>query len=391
MSSSNTKPPLRIAHLADIHLGYRRYNRLTKAGFNQREADINGAFREAIDRIVTLSPDLVVLAGDIFHSVRPSNSVLNFCFREIKRLRAKSTAPVVIVAGNHETPRRADTGSPLRILAEIEGVFVSDAAVETFTFPELKTAVTTLPHAAILNGIPPLRANDSYIYNVLVAHGQVEGEWQSEFGGADISRRAISEHEWDYIALGHVHIRQRIGLNGSYSGSIEHTASNIWSESQNPKGFLEIILPELKQNFHTLSTPREVIILPVVNAEGLSPDEVTDAILERIKSVAGGTAGKIIKLEVRNLPREVHRQLRHKDLRLARSEALHFQIDTFAPVDAALADPAVGVRMKALPQALADFCAHQVPELGFSTAKSQELTQVIKVYLDRLEAVHEVS
>ena len=42
------KDELTVCHLADIHLGYRRYNRLSKNGQNQRELDVNLAFHEAI-------------------------------------------------------------------------------------------------------------------------------------------------------------------------------------------------------------------------------------------------------------------------------------------------------------------------------------------------------
>jgi hypothetical protein len=31
---------LRLVHLADLHLGYRQYQRLTPRGINQREADV---------------------------------------------------------------------------------------------------------------------------------------------------------------------------------------------------------------------------------------------------------------------------------------------------------------------------------------------------------------
>jgi DNA repair exonuclease SbcCD nuclease subunit len=113
------KPLITICHLADVHLGYRRYNRLTKTGLNQREVDVSLAFQEAITRIISLRPDIVVIAGDLFHSVRPSNAVVTFCFRQLRRLTRESGAQVVIVGGNHEAPKRVDTGSVLQIFSEI--------------------------------------------------------------------------------------------------------------------------------------------------------------------------------------------------------------------------------------------------------------------------------
>ena len=62
---------MRLVHLADLHLGFRQYQRLTPAGINQREADVAGTFRRALDRVIALRPDLVLVAGDVFHTVRP--------------------------------------------------------------------------------------------------------------------------------------------------------------------------------------------------------------------------------------------------------------------------------------------------------------------------------
>ena len=43
---------MRLVHLADLHLGYRQYQRLTPQGINQREADVATAFKRAVDKVV---------------------------------------------------------------------------------------------------------------------------------------------------------------------------------------------------------------------------------------------------------------------------------------------------------------------------------------------------
>jgi len=338
---------IRICHLADIHLGYRKYNRVSKTGINQREADVNTAFEEAISRIISLKPSLTVIAGDLFHSVRPSNYVVTFCFRQLRKLVRESGAPVVIVGGNHEAPRRADTGSVLQILAEIDGVFVADSSVETFTFDNLSLAVTCLPHAALeqgilrqaaisqtLKGAPVrsiLRANDAFEHNILLAHAQVNEGWISDFGGVEVDIRTLAPHEWDYIALGHVHLHRSVARNAAYSGSIEHTATNIWSEAKAIKGFLEVTLPSCKQTFHPLTTPREVISLPSIDATELTPEQLMSAIEVSAHSVPGGLDGKIVRLDIQSVSRECYRHLNHKELRELRAQALHFTVDlTFA-------------------------------------------------------------
>lgn len=388
MPTPLAQPPLRICHLADIHLGYRRYNKLSKNGINQRELDVNVAFQEAITRIISLKPDVTIIAGDLFHSVRPSNTVVTFCFRQLRRLAKETAAPVVIVGGNHETPKRADTGSVLQLFSEIENVFVADASQETFTFKDKSLAITCLPHAAILNReMKALRADDRFKHNVLVVHAQVNEKWVSDFGGAELELKALSPHEWDYIALGHVHIQRTVGLNAAYSGSIEHTSANIWGEALELKGFLEVSLPAAKRTFHPLTSPRELVLLPTIDATDMEPQVLTQQIVERGESVAGGLDGKIVRLSIHNVSRETYRNLDHRELRALRAKALNLTLDitfsTVRPDVEKLAQPGRGV----LKEQLLEFSkSWEIPGVT-----QDEVSQVLSGYLARVEAKHEAS
>src|SRR5947209_14538832 len=107
---------MKLAHLADLHLGFRQYDRQTARGGNQREADVAEAFRRAVDDLLAQRPDLILFAGDVFHSVRPTNPAILFLFRELQRVRvALPETPVVLIAGNHDTPRSVETGTILRL------------------------------------------------------------------------------------------------------------------------------------------------------------------------------------------------------------------------------------------------------------------------------------
>ncbi len=72
---------MRLVHLSDLHLGFRNYQRQTPTGVNQREADVAFAFRKAIDKTIELRPDLILVGGDVFHSVRPTNSAIVDAYR----------------------------------------------------------------------------------------------------------------------------------------------------------------------------------------------------------------------------------------------------------------------------------------------------------------------
>src|SRR3954468_4637095 len=117
---------MRIAHLADAHLGFRQFQRLTPDGVNQREADVALAFRRAVEAIIARGVDAVVIAGDLFHAVRPTNRSIIEAFTRLSRLRAPlPAAPIILIAGNHDTPRSAEAGSILKLMSRL-GIDVID-------------------------------------------------------------------------------------------------------------------------------------------------------------------------------------------------------------------------------------------------------------------------
>src|SRR2546423_8513258 len=140
---------VKLAHLADLHLGFRQFDRQTSRGTNQREADIAEACRRAVDDLLEQRPDLIVIAGDIFHSVRPTNAAILFFFRELHRLRSGLPAtPVVAIAGEHDTPRSTETGTILR-LYEALGVDLAIEEPRRIVFPKLDCAVLAVPQQTL--------------------------------------------------------------------------------------------------------------------------------------------------------------------------------------------------------------------------------------------------
>src|SRR5207237_880751 len=166
-------PTVKLAHLADLHLGFRQYDRQTPRGGNQREADVADAFRRAVDDLLEQRPNLILVAGDVFHSVRPTNSAILFLFKEVHRLRSGlPDTPIVMIAGNHDTPRSTETGTILR-LYEALGVHVVIEAAQYLTFSKLDCSVLAAPHQALAQPErPALRPQRGTTFNVLLVHGQ---------------------------------------------------------------------------------------------------------------------------------------------------------------------------------------------------------------------------
>lgn len=364
---------MRIAHLSDPHLGIRQYHRQTANGINQREADIAGAFRGVIDDVIAARPDVVIIAGDLFHSVRPTNAAIVFTFRQLQRLReALPAAPVVIVAGNHDTPRAAETGSILGLFEELDiSVVATDA--KRLLFPELDLAVLAVPHQALIGGERPvLRPEGDARWQVLTLHGEVEGiirrgEGALDYGGAVISSSEINAEEWSYVALGHYHVQKELDANYWYSGSLEYTSSNIWGEvAEEQAGNLPgkaWLLADLLAGTVTrmpVRLARRVIDLTPIDAEGLDAKELDGYIARSVASVEGGIAGQIVRQVVHDVPRPVARDIDHQQVRAWKTEALHFHLDLRRPI----VNPSAGVgapgRRQTLPELVRDWLGRRV-------------------------------
>jgi len=228
---------VKLAHLADLHLGFRQYDRQTPRGGNQREADVADAFRRAVDDLLEQRPNLILVAGDVFHSVRPTNSAILFLFKEVHRLRSGlPDTPIVMIAGNHDTPRSTETGTILR-LYEALGVHVVIEAAQYLTFSKLDCAVLAAPHQALAQpDRPALRPQRGTTFNVLLVHGQLPGLGEQrgtmEYGGAPVQLEDLAPAQWDYVALGHYHVAREIEKNAWYAGSLEYVAPNPWGQLQ---------------------------------------------------------------------------------------------------------------------------------------------------------------
>ena len=335
---------VKLAHIADPHLGIRQYHRQTPAGINQREADIAHAFRVAVDGVVEARPDAVVVAGDLFHSVRPSNAAIVFAFRQFQRLReALPDAPVVLIAGNHDTPRSAETGSILRLFEEL-GVDVAADEARRLVYPALDLSVLAVPHQALVTGArPSLRPDGPERHRVMVLHGEVEGVFPfdrsaAEYGGALLGLEEMAPSEWSYVALGHYHVQHQVAPRVWYAGSLEYVSPNIWGELMDEvnhgspgKGWLLVDLERGTAERHIVPLAREIVDLDPIDAEGLPAAAVSALIVERVAGVRGGVADKVVRLLVWNIPRHVARELDHAAIRGLKSEAIHFHLDLRRP------------------------------------------------------------
>jgi exonuclease SbcD len=335
---------VRLVHLSDLHLGFRQFQRQTAAGINQREADVAASFTRAVDKVIELAPEVILIGGDVFHTVRPTNTAILHAFQQFARLvAALPHTQIIIVAGNHDMPRSTETICILRLFAAPLGIEIADRDARRIELRDLDLAVLAVPD--MTPGTVDLSPDPAFKYNVLLLHGEVKGAMpQAE--RADTADRAamrigleeITRPGWDYVALGHYHVHKRIAEHVSYSGALDYTSTNPWGELAEQKaqklpgkGIIERDLATGRQTFHPLPVTREFIDLPPIEGRGMSAADLNAAIHKAAERISGGIDGKVVRLVARDVPRHIARELDHKALRELQRRALHFHLDTRRP------------------------------------------------------------
>lgn len=326
---------MKLVHFSDLHLGFRQYDRQTPAGVNQREADVAATLRTVIDKVIEIRPEIVLIGGDIFHTVRPTNTAIVYAFNQFSRLTQDlPQCTIVMVAGNHDTPRTAESGSILRLFSTL-GIKIVERTAKRFRVGD----VSILGVPDMDGSFPQLELDPDAKYNLLVMHGEVEGvvPRHTDRPSTAISERTLAAAKWDYIGLGHYHVYRSVLPNAFYSGSIDYTSSNPWGELVEEreagigKGIIEHDLETGAHTFHQLPPARLWADLPAISGVGLSPADLDATIQERVQQCEGGIEGKIVRLVVRDCPLHILRDLDHKALREFKRKALNFNLDTRRP------------------------------------------------------------
>ncbi len=358
---------MKLAHLADLHLGFRQFDRQTPRGGNQREADVAEAFRRAVDDVIEERPDLIVFAGDVFHSVRPPNPAILFLFQQLQRLRASLPAtPVVMIAGEHDTPRSVETGTILRLYEALGVEVVADQA-RRLSFPALDCSVLAVPHQALARAErPALRPQGGATINILAVHGVLpslgESRGTMEYGGAPIAPAELGAAQWDYVALGHYHVAHQVEANAWYAGSLEYVTPNPWGQLQDEaeysvagKGYLLVRLPGARVDFRQIPLVRRHVDLPFIEGKGLTPVELDRRIAAAVTAAQPAIDGQVVRQLVFDVSRSTARALDHAAIRAFKARALQFHLDVRRPADAPSARDNIASRRQPLPVLVREF------------------------------------
>ncbi len=243
---------MRFLHTSDWHVGKQLRNR-------KRDDEYAAALAEVLDITKSEEADCVLIAGDVFDSAVPPPEAERIVFHFFGEL-ASAGIPAIVIAGNHDHPRRWNAYAPvlrhLGIHVRGEPVSVADGgAIELPSRDGAETAViAALPWVSerrvrdfeslmmegkhleqYADGVAKMLAHVCTAFrddtvNVLTTHllvddakvgGPESGERPLHMGQSYVVKRQALPSAAQYIALGHVHMPQDTGLaNGSYSGSL---------------------------------------------------------------------------------------------------------------------------------------------------------------------------
>jgi len=232
---------MRVLHTADWHLG-RIFH-----GVHLTE-DQAYVLDKLIEIVQDARPDVVIVAGDVYDRAVPPQDAVSLLDDVLSRLVAKVGVPVVLIAGNHDSPERLSFGARLLansnlhvfgpLLPECRPVVIEDHSgpVNIYAIPFAEPSVVREKiggddirdqDSALRQILQHIRAKQpANRRSILVAHAAVVGGKTSDserplsIGGSETVDPAIFEG-FDYVALGHLHQPQSSGEDRiQYSGSI---------------------------------------------------------------------------------------------------------------------------------------------------------------------------
>ena len=341
-----------IAHLSDLHLGYSSSNcKLNPQGVRWREADGYMAWiREIKDIINDGTVDVVLIAGDVFHTPTPSILAVKQAQKGVRML-ADAGIPVVILTGNHDT---SDVRSELAATALLNdpdhGVYSHYEPYATYDVND-DVSLHLISHhlykeqASTWDKVKPTNGK----INIFSTHGSMIDPLTKLAMHTDASPREViipdeivNNPGWDYRLLGHIHERGFVGssddgksdtshLKTYYNGSLirrgfsdgETPLGRGWTKwTVQPDGLL---LPE----FHTVAQrPQED--LPVINALDLSAADITDIAYDHVSNAVEGIkspfTAPILRQRVVNITPEKRKAVDQAMLRKLAAPALSWQL-----------------------------------------------------------------
>ncbi len=258
----------RFLHLADIHLGIRRYR------MEERTRDFFFAWRDCIEQYALREKvSFVLIAGDFFDTRRVEPQAMNHAMICLTKLR-DAGIPVIVIEGNHDQRESLHTFSWLRSLSQwgfiklLEPQYDEGGSVRFAPWDDVARAGSfididgvrifgsTWYGATVGRMLPALidemrQHHSPQLYNIMMLHTDVEGQQNRPIPALPVAKLAELKSVVDYLALGHTHKNFEIDGWAYNPGSLEACSVD---EFANTRG---AYLVEIADGKHTAQLMRD--------------------------------------------------------------------------------------------------------------------------------------
>ncbi|MDT5060655.1 MAG: repair protein SbcD/Mre11 [Acidobacteriota bacterium] len=240
---------MRFLHVADIHLGCRRYN------LEERTKDFFRAWYDVIENhAIPNRVDFLLIAGDFFDRRNIDPQAMNHAIAGLERLK-EAGIPVIAIEGNHDQRDAVSDHSWMRSLSEWGFIKLLEPTRDeeghlalvpwneeerTGSYVDIGGARIFGSHwygASATAAIPILadalrRASVEGRFNILMLHTDVEGQTSRPIPAVPVAKLKELKQLVGYVALGHTH--KRFDLDGwaFNPGSLEPTSIDEYKEER---------------------------------------------------------------------------------------------------------------------------------------------------------------
>ena len=229
----------RFLHIADIHLGIKRYN------LPDRTTDFFRAWKEVIERhAIARRVDFVLIAGDLFDQRKVDPQAANHAMVMLRELD-RHQIPTIVIEGNHDQHEATTRHSWLRSFSQWRYIKLLEPAWGESGQPCLEywdeTSArgsyidigdarifgstwfgTTVAQALPLLAGAVQEKRRAGATNIMLLHSDIEGQLNRPIPYAlSISKLRVLRNAVDYLALGHTHKRFEIEGWAFNPGSLE--------------------------------------------------------------------------------------------------------------------------------------------------------------------------
>ena len=313
---------VRIAHLADTHLGHRQYN------LEEREKDIYDVLEEIGEKIIEEHADIVIHSGDLFDSPRPTTQAYYAFKRLLSRLDGK--VKFFAVLGDHDKPKIR--GMPPHMLFEdqIQILGVGGTAEHQSLMVDGKeilvagiSNLSQMYRAVLAEELKRLGSLKTKCdCSVLVLHEAIDQFFIEE--ACELALTDVPKN-FNYYAMGHLHARIKASHGQgelAYPGSSEIIRSDeIADWKKQGKGFYIVDFDEGEAKVTNVNLER---IRPQMDVK-FGYAHLKEELEAFVESLADCQKSPVVQVCVEG--KNIDRQAVHQTL----SEALTGKVLTFRP------------------------------------------------------------